>query len=236
MIALKWRHMELKRLISHFTYRIEPKPGGGFIAHASDPAVAPLEASTREELQQKIQANIAANLAAEFPGLKLPLEKSDLKLAFHIERNLGGGFVIHSADPNAKPIEVATHGDIESHFAEKLIRFVGEHFAPELSQALAAPGASGDVKVFVNRKACTVNAGPRTFNFSIARDLPPAAAIQGDDAKADSKTTKVNYGSMGTTISNTPIAPETSGSSTIFRFLLAFLVLAALMYFLLHHR
>ena len=42
MIALKWRHMELKRLISHFTYRIEPKPGGGFIAHASDPAVAPL--------------------------------------------------------------------------------------------------------------------------------------------------------------------------------------------------
>ena len=26
--------MELKRLIKHFTYRIEPKPEGGFIAHA----------------------------------------------------------------------------------------------------------------------------------------------------------------------------------------------------------
>ena len=36
--------MELKRLISHFTYRIELKPGGGFIAQPSDPSVAPLVA------------------------------------------------------------------------------------------------------------------------------------------------------------------------------------------------
>ena len=50
--------MELKRLISHFTYRIEPKPGGGFMAHPSDPSVAPIEAPTREELQKKIQENI----------------------------------------------------------------------------------------------------------------------------------------------------------------------------------
>src|SRR5205807_9887900 len=41
--------MEIKRLITHFTYRIEPKPEGGFIAHAADPSVPPLEASTREE-------------------------------------------------------------------------------------------------------------------------------------------------------------------------------------------
>jgi len=47
--------MELKRLISHFTYRIEPKPGGGSIAHPADPSVAVLEAPTREELQKKIQ-------------------------------------------------------------------------------------------------------------------------------------------------------------------------------------
>ena len=42
--------MDLKCLITHFTYRIEPKPGGGFIAHATDPAAPPLEAATREEL------------------------------------------------------------------------------------------------------------------------------------------------------------------------------------------
>src|SRR5438552_4425589 len=106
--------MELKRLITHFTYRIAPKPEGGFIAHATDPTVPPLEAPTREELQRKIQANIAAGLASEFPGLKLPLENQELKFAFHIERKPGGGFAIHSADPNAQPIQGATHEEIES--------------------------------------------------------------------------------------------------------------------------
>jgi hypothetical protein len=94
--------MELKRLISHFTYRIEPKPGGGFIAHPADPSVAPLEAPAREELQKKIQENILAGLSAQFPGLKLPLENQDLQFAFHIERKPEGGFVIHSSDPNAE--------------------------------------------------------------------------------------------------------------------------------------
>jgi len=68
-----------KRLISHFTYRIEPKPGGGFIAQPVDPAVPPLEAPTREELSRKIQEKIFEGLAAEFPGLKLPAGNQDLK-------------------------------------------------------------------------------------------------------------------------------------------------------------
>src|SRR6266581_8806058 len=175
--------MELKRLITHFTYRIEPKPEGGFIAHATDPTVPPLEAPTREELQQKIQSNIATALAAEFPGLKLPLEHRELKYAFHIELKPGGGFAIHSADPDAKPIQGATHEEIEGHFAEKLIGFVGKHFMPELSQALAAQGNSGDIKVFVNRKTgASVNAGSDKSSLGIARDLPLAGSIQPDDA------------------------------------------------------
>src|SRR5438309_694326 len=84
--------MEIRRLITHFTYRIEPKPEGGFIAHTTDPSVPPLEAPTREELQQTIQANIAAAVAAEFPGLKLPLENKEVKFAFHIEHKPGGSF------------------------------------------------------------------------------------------------------------------------------------------------
>src|SRR5205807_427003 len=81
-----------KRIITKFTYRIEPKPEGGFIAHASDPSLQPLEAPTRLELQQKIQANISAALAAEFPGLKLPTENQELKFNFHIEAKPGGSF------------------------------------------------------------------------------------------------------------------------------------------------
>ena len=232
--------MELKRLITHFTYRIEPKPEGGFIAHATDPAVPPLEAPTREELQRKIQANIAAGLASEFPGLKLPLENQQLKFAFHIERKPGGGFAIHSADPNAQPIEGATHEAIESHFAEKLIAFVGKHFMSELSQALAAQG-SGDIKVFVNRKTgFTVKAGSHTLSLGNARGLPPAGSNQTDDATiedatwGDTKTANASFGSVGNTIDNSPITPETSSSWTVFRFVLALLIIAAMMYFFLH--
>src|SRR5271163_2514747 len=97
--------MQLKRLITHFTYRIEPKPEGGFVAHSADPTTPPLEAGSRDEMLEKIQAKIAANLASEFPGLKFPLENQEVKNAFHIESTPEGRFAIHSADPAAQPVE-----------------------------------------------------------------------------------------------------------------------------------
>jgi hypothetical protein len=130
------RGVKLTRLITQFTYRIEPKADGGFIAHASDPNVPPLEAATREELQSQIQARIAAELAKEFPGLKVPLDRSGRKFEFHIEMKPGGGFTLHSADRNAQPIDGATHDDLQSHVAEKLMAIAGKHAGPELALAL----------------------------------------------------------------------------------------------------
>jgi hypothetical protein len=227
--------MDLKRLITQFTYRIEPKPEGGFIAHASDPNIAPLEASTREELQRKIQENIASNLAAEFPGLKLPLDNEGLKYSFHIEGKPGGGFTIHSADPNAQPIEGATHEEVESHFAEKLIGFVGKHFMPELAQAMAAQAISGNVNVVVKRQ--TGFTGSHTFSLGTARSLAPSS-IQPDmeDATSgDTKTMNANLGGVGGTIGNSPITPETSNNWIVFLFLLV-LFLGSLTYFFLRYR
>jgi len=43
-----------------------------------------------------------------------------------------------------------------------------------------------------------------------------------------------SLGSVGDAIDNSPITPETSSSWTIFRFLLALLIIAAMMYFFLH--
>jgi hypothetical protein len=229
--------MELKRLISHFTYRIEPKPGGGFMAHPSDPSVAPIEAPTRKELQKMIQENILAGLSAQFPGLKLPVENEDLQFAFHIERKPEGGFVIHSSDPNAEPIEVLTHNDMESHFAEKIIGFVGKHLTPELSQALAVQGNSGDIKVFVNRKTgVTVNAGSHTLSLGLARNLTAPASMSKTTTIIEAANAKPTDGSSGGMISNTPIVPEASSSGKVFRFLLLVLVAAALVYFFLHYR
>ena len=227
--------MDLKRLITHFTYRIEPKPEGGFIAHASDPKIAPLEAPTREELQRKIQENIASSLAAEFPGLKLPLDNQGLKYSFHIEGKPGGGFAIHSADPNAQPIEAATHDEIESHFAEKLIGFVGKHFMPELAQAMAAQSTSGNVNVFVKRQ--TGFTGSPTFGLGTARGLAPSSIrpTLGDAKSGDTKTVNANIGSVGGTIGNSPITPETSSSWIVSLFLLV-LLLGSLTYFFLRYR
>src|SRR5438552_1080838 len=176
--------MELKRIITKFTYRIEPKPEGGFIAHASDPSLPPLEAPTRLELQQKIQANIGAALAEEFPGLKLSADNQQLKFDFHIEAKPGGGFIIRSHDPNAQPIEGASHDQIEHPFAEKLAGVIGKYLVPELTEALAKQGNSGDIKVLVNRTlSVTTQAGSHKLTLGSTQGPDPSGSVQALDAK-----------------------------------------------------
>jgi len=209
--------MEIKRLITHFTYRIEPKPEGGFIAHATDPSVPPLEAPTREELQQKIQANIATALAAEFPGLKLPLENKEVNFAFHIEHKPGGGFILQSTDGKELPITGSTHAEIENHFAEKVLGALGKHIMPELSQALAGQLGSADVKVVVNRKV-------------VFSTIPPKLS------SGDANSMQVENPNLSNALNptNSPITPEPSNIWPMVRFLLAALILVGLMYFFRH--
>jgi hypothetical protein len=192
--------------------------------------VPPLEAPTREELQQKIQANIAEALGAGFPGLKLPSGDQHLKFAFHIEHKPGGGFSIQSADPNAPAVEGASHEDIASHFAEKFLAFAGNHFMPELAQALDSQGGSGEVKVFVNKTTYNVNRGSGKLTLTTENNAGPA-----DSQTALSAGAQQLNGSLDSAlVSNSPIVPESSGSWPVFRFLLALLVLAGLMYLFLH--
>jgi len=207
--------MELKRLITHFTYKIEAKPEGGFIAHASDPSVPPLEAPTREELQQKIQANIASALASEFPGLKLPLENKSVKFAFHIEHKPGGGFILQSTDGKELPVVGGTHTEIENKFAEKVFGALGKELMPELSKAFAARAGAGDVKVVVNRKV--VFSGGSTKVSATDTGAIPADNQQGANL----------LNAM-----NSPITPEPNKLWPFVGFVLAALIFAAIIYFL----
>lgn len=226
--------MDLKRLITHFTYRIEAKPGGGFIAHASDPNLPPLEAPTRWELDEKIRQNISDALVAEFPQLKSAMEQNQVKLAFHIEQKPDGGFVLHSDDPNATPTDAAPH-EIESKFAEKLIGFAGKHLVPEeMSQALAANLASGNVKVFV-----TKTGGHTTTLFAT-----------GATSSNSPSPISENSGALGNTASEfpdaaasiaragdgSPIHRTTSSNWSLLRLLLGLAVLGAIAYFYLRFR
>ncbi len=222
------KHMDIKRIIQTFTYRIEPKPEGGFIAHATDPTLPPLEAPTRTEMQEKIQARISAALSEQFPGLNLPVNSKELKFNFHVEAKPGGGFIIHShnSDPNAAPVEGSTHNEdeIELPFAEKLLGALGKHF-PELSQALAAQG-SGDIKVFVNRTlTVTTSKGSHTLTLGKTQDPQPTGSPQ---------LQNTNIAGTVNASNDSPITPEADTSWPIFHFLLAALIIAAIVYFVLH--
>ncbi len=230
--------MQLKHLIQQFSYRVESKPEGGFIARATDPTVPPLEAPTREQLQEKIQENLTVALSEAFPSLKLPVQNRQLRFEVHIERKPGGGFEVHSAEPGTPVIEPATHEKID-HFAEELLGFVDKNF-PELSKSLAARVESGTASTFANQETGVIlNADSQPGN---APCLPQGQAIPSkrgnvDDAKfGNARAKKPNFSDVGDAITNTPITPQVSSSWTIFRFLLALLITAALMYFFLHRR
>src|SRR5690242_4413891 len=99
--------MDLKRLVTQFAYKIEPKPEGGFIARATDPSVPPLEASTRQELQHMIQQRVFSALTAEFPQLRPSADGKTRELEFHIEHTPDGETSIHSADPNTPVVQAS---------------------------------------------------------------------------------------------------------------------------------
>jgi hypothetical protein len=216
--------MEIKRTLTKIIYRIEPKPEGGFIAHAVDPDVPPLEAATREELQLKILSAIKNTLSAQFPGLNLPLDDKELKYSFHIEAKPGGGFIAHSNDPDQPAIEGATHEEVQHHLAEKLAGALGSYLLPELSQALGKPVDSGDVKVYVNRKVgFSASLDPHKLTFGGTQGSAAGSANQGSENVVDLNR-------------NQPIVPSAAGNWGLFRFLLAILILGALAYFYLHYR
>ncbi len=218
--------MESNRLISQFAYKIEPKPDGGFIARATDPTVAPIEAPTREEVQQKIQQNILNAISTEFPALKAA-EAKKLEMAFHVERTPQGGFEIHSADPNSPVVHAPNENDLESHLLEKFLNFAGKHVLPELPQALAAQAGSANVKVVVNKKtAFRVNAGSKGITFGASKAPVRTGAAQFSQPDAS------NLG----TIDGRPITPESSNAWKVFGLALAAMILGALMYFLFRFR
>ena len=175
--------------------------------------------------------------------MNLPARNKELKFDFHIEAKPGGGFSIHSHDPNVTTIEGASHEEIEHPFAEKLAGVVGKYLLPELSQVLAKQGGSGDVKVFVDRK---VSFTTNPSSHKPARDNKQNDNLENDNLQDDNRQ---NFQLPGTpqpqapTIEDvmnagdtSPITPEVSNSWPIFRFLLTLLVIAVLMYFFLHNR
>jgi len=199
--------MELKHL-TKIIYRIEPKPEGGFIARATDPAISTLEAPTREELQRQIQTRVFGKLAAAFPGLKLPLENMQTKFDVEIGRKPGA--------ISTFPSDAAQSTDEAARNTKEIVDLIAKNF-PEISQALAARGTDG-----------------KASNLAIKGALLPTGLTQAgaEDVRHAEATTD---GNVLNAAANTPITAEVSGSWKILFFLLGLVIFAALVYFLRHH-
>jgi hypothetical protein len=224
--------MELKTVINKFLYRIETKPGGGFIATCKDSSLPPIEGATRTEVEQKIQESISTGLAAQFPSLKPLFDSKEVKLSYHIDPKPGGGYIVHHGDPSSsdpahRPIEGSTREHLESLIESKLFSALMERLPPEAHQQIADKLNSGGLDVTVNRRlSFTTKVGGQP-DFSAEKPL----ALDLNSGPA----TEVLPPATGA-IDQSPITYEKNKSGGIFRFLLALLIIAALMYFYLHRR
>src|SRR5262249_820059 len=141
--------------------------------------------------------------------------------------------------PNAQSIEGASHDEIESHFAEKLLGFVGKHFMPELARAMAAQG-NADIKVFVNKSGFTVSGGTPTTSLGGSAVAAGATSMPSLGEKAESArlvtTENPTFGNATVTLNNAPIVPETNKSWAFLRLLLIAVIIAVAMFFFFYRR
>ena len=226
--------MEIKRLVQQCVYRIEPKPEGGFIARTSDPNVPPLEAATREELQQKIQAKLVAALGETFPGLQLPQHGKQVSVAMHVERNPGGGFTVHSDNPGMPGFNPAAQEKFD-HYADELLGFVDKHF-PHLSEQIASQVTGREIQVFTSRTVSTSGKQKPVLSPMFLPTQPKQSSEVTGQQAPPSTTTIGNTDLNPALLSNTPITPEASKISPIVRFLVTLLIIAAVMYFFFYRR
>lgn len=224
--------MEFKTVINKFLYRIEAKPGGGFIATCKDSGLPPIEGATRTEVEQKIQESISADLASQFPSLKPLFDSKQVKLSYHTDPKPGGGYIVHHGDPNSadpahQPIEGSTREHLESLVESKLFSALMERLPPEAHQQIADKLNSGGFDVTVNRRVSFTTKIGGQPDFSpekpLALDPTPSPA---------SEVLPPGAGALD----QSPIIYEEKKSGGILRFLLALLIIAALMYFYLHRR
>lgn len=167
--------MDIKNLKTEVTYRIEPKPGGGFIARATDPSIPSFEAATREELQEKIRTEALDKLAGEIPALKGVLEqqlRSGLLQGKH-----SSAFVVRSAGNETKVVD-ATAEQVEQ-FKKDLSSLMQKDF-PGLSQSLAAPneggGQASNVETTSIERAISRNPTPGNNPVANTPILPEASS------------------------------------------------------------
>jgi len=212
--------IDLKHIIQRIPFKIEPKPGGGFIAHATDPTVQPIEAPTREELHQKILAAVSA----EFPELGIPGEGKKINVSLLVKTSNGGFSFSSNPDASAR---ITNAADSVNPALEKLLGFAFRHLAPKLAKQVASQAGTASFKLTINEKtALGVNSTPQGLTLDSPKN--PALPSQASD---------IPMLDAGTgTIDGRPITPEPNNLGRIFKFIVWAMILGVLAYLYLLSR
>jgi hypothetical protein len=109
--------MEIHNTTTHFSYKIEKKPDGGFIARSEDPGVETIEGATQEEVMRKIQAKAMAGAGM----------------------NLGGGFKLGGLQMNVTRKVNVTTSTKTGGVTAPLLEAVRQQWPKESPQAFASP-------------------------------------------------------------------------------------------------
>ena len=133
----------------------------------------PLEAATREELQQKIQAKLVAALGVAFPGLQLPQQGTPGQRC-HARRSESpvGGFSSALLTIPERPAAIRPRRRSSITTPRSCLSFVDKHF-PHLSEQIASQVTGREIQVFTSRTVSTSRES-RT-HCSVANVSPNAA-------------------------------------------------------------
>lgn len=210
--------MEIKRQVTTYGYKIEPKPDGGFIARSIDPSVPSIEAPTREELQKQIEEKLASALSLSLGGLTLPFGLGKkLNLQIKPEAN----FALHAGSENTAG--VGSSPEQVQHAVEEIANIVGKNF-PELKAALEAK-----IQNVESQSGKPLDVNGAQVKITVTRNV--GGSLLGIGSKKND-TGKVIDGQAN--FSDSPITPEAGGMGRFWTLLFFALILTGIAYFFLH--
>ena len=96
-----------------FELKIEPKPGGGFIARSPDPKFPDFEGETREEVEAKIQVYIVQMVDQKLDQLHLGPLKAAIHTQFKVKHSTGTA-AEQSASSPTQQISSSSHPIVAS--------------------------------------------------------------------------------------------------------------------------
>jgi hypothetical protein len=222
--------MDIQKTNISFSYHIEEKPGGGFIAHTSDPTMETIEGATKQEIEQKVHARMNALFGAGLSGLVrdklldgLSAISTSSQISYRVEQKSGGGFVAHSSDPKLEMLEGATREEVAQKMKDSITALLGQQH-PQIAEMIERA---------INQKLNETH--HTSFHFSLGS---PSQVAQSNFSQSNfSQPTLSQPGLSQGSDSMGPILPaDRSGmSGMIWRVIIALLV-GLVVYFLLHLR